>query len=135
MRFQTAILPLLPSLAAAITPPNVNGMKLTWFDAFEGAAGSSPNTDTWNIMDAIDTNNEVEVYTHSNSNMQISGGGTIQFVPRKVQHRAVDLGPYRVEGVVDATARQGHDGIGQHPRGRQSRDKQARVVASILAAR
>ncbi|KAI0471214.1 glycoside hydrolase family 16 protein [Xylaria cf. heliscus] len=83
MRFQTAILPLLPSLAAAITPPNVNGMTLKWFDAFEGPAGSSPNTDTWNVMDAIDTNNEVQAYTHSNNNLQISGGGTIQFVPRK----------------------------------------------------
>ncbi|KAI1178080.1 glycoside hydrolase family 16 protein [Nemania sp. FL0916] len=83
MRFQTTILPLLPSLVAAIRPPNVNGMNLAWFDAFEGSAGSSPNTDVWNVADAISTNNEVQAYTHSNSNLQISGGGTVQFVPRK----------------------------------------------------
>jgi beta-glucanase (GH16 family) len=83
MRFQTAILPFLPSLVAAITPPNVNGMGLVWSETFQGPAGTPPNTNVWNIMDAIDTNNEVQTYTHSNNNLQISGGGTIQFVPRK----------------------------------------------------
>ena len=32
---------------------------------------------------AINTNNELQTYTTSNSNLQISGGGTIQFVPRR----------------------------------------------------
>lgn len=32
---------------------------------------------------AIDTNSEVESYTKSTSNLQISGGGTVQFVPWK----------------------------------------------------
>ncbi|KAI0877499.1 glycoside hydrolase family 16 protein [Hypoxylon argillaceum] len=83
MRFQSSLLPLLPGLAAAITPPSVKGMTLTWFDAFEGAAGSSPDTSTWNIMESINVNNEVETYTAGNNNLQISGGGTVQFVPRK----------------------------------------------------
>ncbi|GAP85775.1 putative glycoside hydrolase family 16 protein [Rosellinia necatrix] len=83
MRFQAATLALLPSLAAAIRPPNVNGMTLTWFDAFEGPAGSAPDGEAWNIMDNINTNNEVQEYTRSNKNLQISGGGTVQFVPRK----------------------------------------------------
>ncbi|KAI8623158.1 glycoside hydrolase family 16 protein [Xylariaceae sp. FL1651] len=83
MHFQSTILALLPSLAAAITPPNVNGMTVVWADDFEGPAGSPPNTNVWNIMDAINTNNEVETYTGSNNNLQISGGGTIQIIPRK----------------------------------------------------
>ncbi|KAI0018647.1 glycoside hydrolase family 16 protein [Xylariomycetidae sp. FL0641] len=83
MRFQNTILPLLPSLVAAVQPPNVDGMSIVWQDAFEGSAGSSPNTGKWNIMDAIDTNGEVQTYTTSSSNLQISGGGTIQFVPRR----------------------------------------------------
>ncbi|KAI1366144.1 glycoside hydrolase family 16 protein [Xylaria arbuscula] len=83
MRFQSALLPLLPSLVAGIRPPNVDGMTLSWHEDFEGAAGSSPNADVWNIMDSIDTNNEVQAYTQSNNNLQISGGGTVQFVPRK----------------------------------------------------
>ena len=56
---------------------------MVWSEEFEGAAGASPNTKVWNVMDAINTNNEVQTYTKSNSNLQISGGGTMQFVPRK----------------------------------------------------
>jgi beta-glucanase (GH16 family) len=83
MRFQAAFVALLPSLAAGIRPPNVNGMNLVWSEAFEGPAGSSPNTAVWNVMSDINTNDEVQKYTGSNSNLQISGGGTVQFVPRK----------------------------------------------------
>ncbi|KAI1500299.1 beta-glucanase [Biscogniauxia marginata] len=83
MRFQNVLLSLLPCIVTSITPPNVQGMTLVWSDDFEGSAGSSPNGNSWNIMDAIDTNNEVQSYTTSNNNLQISGGGTIQFVPRK----------------------------------------------------
>ena len=84
MLFHSSILlPLLPSLAAAITPPPMGDMKLVWSEEFEGAAGASPDHKVWNTMDAINTNNEVQTYTKSNSNLQISGGGTMQFVPRK----------------------------------------------------
>jgi beta-glucanase (GH16 family) len=58
-------------------------MELIWSDDFEGPSGAPPNTNVWDVMDAIDTNNEVQTYTGSNNNLQISGGGTIQFVPRK----------------------------------------------------
>ncbi|KAI1814193.1 glycoside hydrolase family 16 protein [Poronia punctata] len=83
MHLQTLLISLLPTLAAGIRPPNIQGMDLVWSESFEGSAGSPPDTQTWNIMDAIDTNNEVQKYTTSNHNLQISGGGTIQFVPRK----------------------------------------------------
>ena len=84
MLFHSSILlPLLPSLAAAITPSPMGDMKLVWSEEFEGAAGASPDHKVWNTMDAINTNNEVQTYTKSNSNLQISGGGTMQFVPRK----------------------------------------------------
>ncbi|RYP03720.1 hypothetical protein DL764_004944 [Monosporascus ibericus] len=84
MMFQSSILlPLLPSLAAAIAPPRMEGMNELWSERFEGPAGASPDRAVWNIMDSINTNNEVQTYTTSNQNLQISGGGTIQFVPRK----------------------------------------------------
>ncbi|KAI2605719.1 glycoside hydrolase family 16 protein [Hypoxylon fragiforme] len=84
MRFQQSILAsFVPGLALAITPPNINGMSIVWSEDFEGPAGGSPSGSTWNVMDAINTNNEVQTYTTSNNNVQISGGGTIQFVPRK----------------------------------------------------
>ncbi|KAK9417035.1 putative GH16 domain-containing protein [Seiridium unicorne] len=84
MRFQTSsVLPFLPALAAAIAPPSMDGFSILFSDDFAGSAGSSPNTDTWNVATAIDTNAEVQTYTTSNSNLQISGGQTIQFVPQK----------------------------------------------------
>lgn len=84
MRFSTgSVLPFLPALASAITPPAIDGFSLLFSDSFTGSAGSSPDTANWNIATAIDTNNEVQSYTTSNNNLQISGGETIQFVPQK----------------------------------------------------
>ncbi|KAI2602521.1 glycoside hydrolase family 16 protein [Hypoxylon sp. NC1633] len=84
MRFQQSLLAtVVPNLVAAITPPSIQGMNIVWSENFEGAAGASPSGNVWNIMDAINTNNEVQTYTTSNQNVQISGGGTVQFVPRK----------------------------------------------------
>lgn len=37
-----------------------------------------------NVLCSVHTNHEVESYTTSNQNLQISGGGTVQLVPRKV---------------------------------------------------
>ncbi|KAI1079755.1 glycoside hydrolase family 16 protein [Whalleya microplaca] len=84
MRFQQSfVFSLIPALAVAITPPNVDGMTIVWSEDFEGPAGASPDGNAWNIMDAINTNDELQTYTTSNKNLQISGGGTIQFVPHK----------------------------------------------------
>ncbi|KAI1104360.1 glycoside hydrolase family 16 protein [Jackrogersella minutella] len=84
MRFQQSLLACVASgLVAAITPPNIQGMNIVFSEDFEGTAGASPKTSVWNIMDAINTNDEVQTYTTSNQNVQISGGGTVQFVPRK----------------------------------------------------
>ncbi|KAH8591801.1 beta-glucanase [Bisporella sp. PMI_857] len=84
MLFQTStLLTFLPALVSAIAPPNIDGFSIIWSDDFAGSAGSSPNDALWTIAQNIDTNNEIQVYTTSNQNIQISGGQTIQFVPRK----------------------------------------------------
>lgn len=84
MRVQSSTLfTLFPALASAIAAPAMSGFSVVWSDDFAGAAGSLPNTDIWNMAQAIDTNNEVQTYTISNNNLQISGGQTIQFIPRK----------------------------------------------------
>ncbi|KAI0394090.1 glycoside hydrolase family 16 protein [Xylariaceae sp. FL0594] len=84
MRLQTAIPALLlATRASGIRPPNKPGMSLVWSEDFEGPSGSPPNPAVWNIMGDIHTNNDVQKYTNFNNNLQISGGGTIQFVPRK----------------------------------------------------
>lgn len=70
-------------LASAIHSPSVNGMKILWQDTFTGSSGSSPNSKTWNIARDTNTNNELQDYASSNSNIQLSGGETLQLVPWK----------------------------------------------------
>ncbi|KAL0942129.1 endo-1,3(4)-beta-glucanase [Colletotrichum truncatum] len=76
------LLALMP-FAMAVTPPVVDGMAIIWSETFQGNAGSPPRRDTWGIALAIDTNNEVQTYTDSSWNLQISGGETIQLIPRR----------------------------------------------------
>ncbi|KAK3935505.1 beta-glucanase [Diplogelasinospora grovesii] len=78
-----ALLPLFSSLASAGAATNYPGFNVLWSDTFAGGAGSSVNSGLWNIAQSVHTNDEVEVYTGSNQNLQISGGGTVQFIPRK----------------------------------------------------
>ncbi|KAK0615226.1 concanavalin A-like lectin/glucanase domain-containing protein [Bombardia bombarda] len=59
------------------------GFNIIWEDTFTGAAGAPPNLDLWFLPQGIHTNNEQQSYTGNNDNLQISGGGTIQFIPRK----------------------------------------------------
>ncbi|ORY54969.1 glycoside hydrolase family 16 protein [Pseudomassariella vexata] len=79
----TTLLPFLPALAAAIAAPAISGYNLAWSETFAGTAGATPDTAVWDIMDSIDTNQEVQDYTSDSRNLQISGGGTVQFIPRR----------------------------------------------------
>ncbi|KAK2055108.1 family 16 glycosyl hydrolase [Colletotrichum caudatum] len=67
----------------ALVPPPADGMNIIWSETFQGNAGSPPRRDTWDVALAIDTNNEVQTYTESSWNLQISGGETIQLIPRR----------------------------------------------------
>ncbi|KAK4186000.1 concanavalin A-like lectin/glucanase domain-containing protein [Podospora australis] len=77
-----AFFSLLSSLASALDPPNYPGLRTLWAENFAGGAGSRPNTGRWNIITNVRTNNEVQDYTESSQNLQLSGGGTLQIVPR-----------------------------------------------------
>ncbi|CAK7206401.1 hypothetical protein SEUCBS139899_009193 [Sporothrix eucalyptigena] len=75
---------LLSGLAAATKAPTYPGYSLIWQDSFVGTAGSSPSQANWQIIKGyLNVNGEAEVYSDSNSNLQLSGGGTIQLVPQK----------------------------------------------------
>ncbi|KAK3938120.1 concanavalin A-like lectin/glucanase domain-containing protein [Diplogelasinospora grovesii] len=81
MRFSLAAF-LLPTLVSAWAPPSYSGYNLVWSDQFSGASGTSPNTGNWNIITGfLNVNAELETYTSSTNNVQISGGGTLQIVP------------------------------------------------------
>ncbi|KAF6823214.1 carbohydrate binding family 6 [Colletotrichum plurivorum] len=65
--------------------PNIPGFKLVWADDFQGKAGSPPDPANW----IVDTGTsypggppqwgtwEVQTYTNSSSNLQITGQGTL----------------------------------------------------------
>ena len=82
MRFSATLLATLSALASVGAVPQYPGFKTLWSDDFPGGAGDSPNTGLWKIVTGLHVNNEFQDYTTSNQNIQISGGGTIQLVPR-----------------------------------------------------
>ncbi|KAI1823484.1 putative endo-1,3(4)-beta-glucanase [Xylaria intraflava] len=68
---------------AASAAPAMDGYQIVWQDKFAGTAGSSVDQDNWNVIQsANNANGEVETYTNSNQNHQLSGGGTLQIVPQ-----------------------------------------------------
>jgi beta-glucanase (GH16 family) len=82
--FAATVLPLLVQAlsVSAWAPPAYSGYSLQWSDQFNGAAGSSPNTNNWNIITGnLGVNAELEYYSASNKNLQNSGGSTLQIVP------------------------------------------------------
>ncbi|KAI1338443.1 family 16 glycosyl hydrolase [Xylariaceae sp. FL0016] len=74
---------LAASTVCAEAVPGYSGYSTVWTETFDGAAGASPNTGTWNIITGTSANNEWETYTGSSSNLQLSGGATVQIVPVK----------------------------------------------------
>lgn len=79
-----AALPILATLAAAQSydAPTYSGYTLLWTADFTGTAGESPSTSNWNIITGyLGVNSESETYSASNTNLQLSGGSTVQLVP------------------------------------------------------
>ncbi|KAI0845826.1 glycoside hydrolase family 16 protein [Daldinia vernicosa] len=79
----TTVLALAASTVSAESAPGYSGFNLVWADTFDGAAGSTVNSNNWNIITGLNVNNEWQTYTTSNQNLQLSGGATVQIVPRK----------------------------------------------------
>ena len=86
--------------------PALAGFNVVWFGAFDGHAGQSVDPAQWNIITkysppprlpkpcctdtlshphspSVHYNNEVQEYTTSTDNLQISGNGALQIIPRK----------------------------------------------------
>lgn len=82
MRTQASLLPLFASVAFAYDAPSYSGYDVIWQSTFPGAGGTSPDTSEWNIITGnLGVNGELETYTSSTSNLQNSGGATLQIVP------------------------------------------------------
>lgn len=55
---------------------------MVWQETFAGGGGTSPNQNNWNIITGnLGVNNEMETYSSSTKNVQLSGGNTLQIVP------------------------------------------------------
>ncbi|KAF4995364.1 hypothetical protein FGRMN_5148 [Fusarium graminum] len=83
MRNFLPIIAGLASLASATSVPNRPGLKVVWKDEFTGCQGCTPKDDNWNTALNVNSNNELQVYSTSNKNIQLSGGDTLQLVPWK----------------------------------------------------
>ena len=74
----------LASAASGFAAPGYSGFNTVWQDAFAGNSGTSPNGNNWNIISGfLNVNGELETYSSSTRNVQLSGGGTLQLVPWK----------------------------------------------------
>jgi beta-glucanase (GH16 family) len=82
MRAQASLLSLFASLALAWDAPAYSGFNKVWQSSFPGTSGSLPDTGKWNIITGnLGVNAELETYTSSSRNVQVSGGNTLQLVP------------------------------------------------------
>src|SRR5271170_6953451 len=73
-------IPLPPSDGA----PSKPGFALIWSDDFSGPAGAAVNPDNWETYTGPVYNNEVETYTNSTANAQLSGTGQLNIIPLNV---------------------------------------------------
>lgn len=117
----------LPALTSAVVVPSYSGMNVIFHDDFWGDAGTSPNTTAWNIITGdLGVNNELQTYSDSNENLQISGGGTLQLVPRRDSSATGGWTSGRIESVgsftpeagkttrVEASIRMGYTSTSNH---------------------
>ncbi|QUC16351.1 uncharacterized protein UV8b_00592 [Ustilaginoidea virens] len=78
----TASLVALAPLIQAWNAPPYHGFSLRWQDPFSGGSGRSPDPGNWNIINGfLNVNNELQTYSSSTRNVQLSGGSTVQIVP------------------------------------------------------
>ncbi|KAI1813441.1 putative endo-1,3(4)-beta-glucanase [Poronia punctata] len=111
MLFKFLALAAAAATVSAENPPDYSGygFENIWAETFEGGAGSSPNTNNWNIIQSdFNQNNEWEHYVNSRSTSQLSGGGTLQIVP---QNENGQWNSARLEGTYTFTPRDGSQTI------------------------
>ncbi|KAL7805403.1 family 16 glycoside hydrolase [Trichoderma aethiopicum] len=86
MHFQSlasVVLALAIPSARATLSPNIPGMNLVWQETFIGNQGDMVDLSQWTVVTDLHNNQELETYTNLPSNMQLSGGQTLQLVPQK----------------------------------------------------
>jgi hypothetical protein len=64
-------------------PPSISGFTLVWSDDFNGPAGAAVNANNWLTYTGPVYNNEIERYTSSTANAQLSGSSQLYIIPLK----------------------------------------------------
>lgn len=65
------------------SPPSIPGFAEVWSDNFGGPAGAAVNASKWLSYTGPVYNNEIERYTASTANAQLSGSGQLYIIPLK----------------------------------------------------
>jgi beta-glucanase (GH16 family) len=65
------------------SPPSIPGFTLVWSDDFDGPAGVAVNANNWLTYTGPVYNNEIERYTTSTANAQLSGSSQLYIIPLK----------------------------------------------------
>ncbi|KAH7324819.1 concanavalin A-like lectin/glucanase domain-containing protein [Stachybotrys elegans] len=82
MHYSTFLSALLPTAVLAWEAPQYGGFTRIFQDNFVGGGGTLPNGNNWNYVTGdLGVNAELQIYTSSTRNMQLSGGETLQLVP------------------------------------------------------
>ena len=98
----------LAAVTHASAPPSYSGYNLIWSDDFAGNGGSFPNTANWNIISGyLGVNDELETYQDSTTEVQLSGGETLQLVPWTDSTTEYGWSSGRIESIYTLTPSDG----------------------------
>ncbi|KEY73601.1 hypothetical protein S7711_09137 [Stachybotrys chartarum IBT 7711] len=82
MHIYAALLAAVLPATLAWDAPQYAGFGRRWQSSFIGSSSTLPNGNDWNyITGDLGVNAELQIYTSSTRNMQLSGGETLQLVP------------------------------------------------------
>lgn len=96
-------------VAFALVPPQYSGFSGRWSDHFDGAAGTLPVSSKWNVINtAAVYNNEYQKYTNSKNNIQVTGAGRLQLIPKKDSTAPRGWTSGRIESKYTFTPLAGH---------------------------
>ncbi|KAM0342578.1 hypothetical protein ACHAPU_009431 [Fusarium lateritium] len=99
---------LLLGLVTAGETPAYEGYNLVWQDTFEGAAGTLPDTQKWNIQQWYQNlNGDVQEYKLSTDNEQLSGDGSVFITPRRDPTATKGWSSGRLESTYTFTPKDG----------------------------
>lgn len=109
MYFTQTLVSLLSILAVAdaVNPPTYSGFTRTYMASFMGNAGTLPHPSWTVIKGDRNDNNEFQRFTGNKANLQHSGQGSLQIIPRRDSKAPRGWTSARIESQATITPRAG----------------------------